>query len=276
MTEDKTPKRRALKAAISIGILGVVVGIVRLNQGLREITTAIVMEPLGFLMERMSEPSNYLHDYLYSLSHLNDLRSENKRLRLEVAELRRELNRYREEALENARLKVLLRVKNSVSGDFLLARVVGYDPAAWRSSITINLGIKDGVQMDDAVLAGGGVVGRILMPTIHYSKVMLLTDRNSHIPAIVQRSRVRGILVGAGGGSCILKYVSKGSDVAVGDRIVTSGLDESLPKGLLLGIVVDIKEDYGIERLFQYIEVKPLVDLDRLEEVMVMVKERTK
>ncbi len=276
MTEDKRPKRRSKKVVLAMMLLGLIVLFARMNDGVREIITGVVMEPVGFLMERMSGPSNYIHAFLYDLSHFNGLRSENKRLRLEVAELRRELNRYREEALENARLKTLLRIKNSVPGDFLLARVVGYDPTAWRSFVTVNRGMKDGVQMDDVVLAGGGVVGRVLMTTIHYSRVMLLTDRNSHIPALVQRSRVRGILVGGGDGICSLEYVAKGADVVVGDRVITSGIDESFPKGLLLGKVVEILSDDGEEGLFQRIKVRPLVDLKRLEEVLVMVRPHTR
>lgn len=227
-------------------------------------------------MERVSGPSRYVYDFLHGLAEYNRLRTENKRLRFEVAQLRRDLNRYREESLENVRLRSLLRMKNAVPGEFIVARVVGYDVSSWRACITVDRGLKDGIRPDSVVLAGGGVAGRILNSTIHYSRVMLVTDRNSRIPVLVQRSRVMGILEGAGHGLCTLSYVEKDADVIQGDKVVTSGMGGYFPKGLLVGTVVKVEENPRDNVMFQSIEVRPIVELKRLEELLIRLdKDRT-
>jgi rod shape-determining protein MreC len=121
-----------------------------------------------------------------------------------------------------------------------------------------------------AVVSAAGVVGRLIGVTSHYAKVLLILDRNSSVDALVQRSRSRGILVGLGDGRCSLRYVQRNDDVQVGDQVITSGMGGVFPKGILLGQVEKVQR--GDAGLFQTVDVTPVVDFSRLEEVLVVLR----
>jgi rod shape-determining protein MreC len=139
-------------------------------------------------------------------------------------------------------------------------------------TILINRGTKDGVSIDCPVVAAEGIAGRVIEVSWNVSKVLLLVDYNSNIDALIQRSRVQGILQGTREGECDLKYVQRSEEVKVGDVVVSSGLAGIFPKGLLLGRVRNVqKEKSG---LFQRIEVSTEVDVTKLEEMLVILKEK--
>ena len=86
-----------------------------------------------------------------------------------------------------------------------------------------------------AVLSPTGVVGRVVIAGPRASRVQLLVDRNAAAGALIERSRAKGVVVGAGDDRLRLEYVSETSDVAVGDTVVTSGIDGIYPKGFVIG-----------------------------------------
>ncbi|OCC15690.1 Rod shape-determining protein MreC [Dissulfuribacter thermophilus] len=274
MTEKKRSLRQFKFVIGAIVLIGIFVILARMNHDFYTLISNLVLEPTGPVKERLNGPSTYLHELFRDLSSFNRLRTENRKLRIEIAELRRQLNMYREASLENVRLKSLLRMKNSIQDDFLVCQVVGYDLTPWISIVTVNRGVNDGVFPDAVVLSGGGVAGRVLNSSLHYSRVMLISDRNSRIPALIQRTRVRGILEGLGEGRCQLSYVEKGADVIVGDKVITSGIGGYFPKGLLLGTVTKVDKDTEHDDLFQLIEVNPTSDLGRLEELLILKRKK--
>ena len=114
-----------------------------------------------------------------------------------------------------------------------------------------------------------GIVGKILEAQKTTAKVLLLIDRNSALDILVQRSRAKGIIEGRTEERCELRFVAKNEDLQNGDIIVTSGLDEIIPKGIVVGAVVNVvKNSPGF---FQLVEIKPAVDFSKLEEVFVVV-----
>ena len=116
-----------------------------------------------------------------------------------------------------------------------------------------------------------GVVGRVVDVAARSAKVLLLTDPNSGIDVMVQRTRARGIVSGSLENGTVLKYIKRTEDVQVGDRLITSGLDGVFLKGLMVGTVTKVrKESLG---LFQVIEVMPAVSLARTEIVLVVSAE---
>lgn len=218
---------------------------------------------------------------LFSMRHMGavwtewlELKEENRRLREETVRLKQELTAYREASIANERYKKLLAIKEGSPAQLVVANVVGADLTAWVWSITIDKGLRDGVAADMPVMAGEGIVGRVIEPAVSYSKVLLLTDTKSAIAALVQRTRVQGILKGLGDGTCKLAYVEKSADVAVGDEIITSGMDKLFPKGFLLGKVSFINKGQETD-LFQEIIVTPVADLKRMEEVAIQVQQRS-
>lgn len=194
--------------------------------------------------------------------------------RKENAELKRQLNeyaqkevRYQEALLLARRLETLLDLKKQLALPITGARVVAYDPSQWSRCVIIDAGKSEGVTVGLPVLSGDGIVGRIVETYPHYAKVMLIVDRNSGADAMVQRTRVRGILQGKGGNRCSLEYVPKNADVEVGDLVLASGLGGIYPAGQVFGRVSHAdKKTHGP---FQEIMVTP-GNLSALEEVLIV------
>jgi rod shape-determining protein MreC len=178
-----------------------------------------------------------------------------------------ELDALAEFELENARLRKLVAFRATVPGDLLAARVVGRDATGRGGTLTIDRGERAGVTKGAAVLAPEGVVGQVFLVSRNAARVLLVSDHNSGVDALVRRSRARGILQGTVDAGCVLKYVNRIEDVQVGDVVITSGLDGIFPKGLPVGEVVSV--DRGGRGLFQHAEIAPRVDFSQLEEVLV-------
>jgi len=132
----------------------------------------------------------------------------------------------------------------------------------------IDKGSSDGVRKGMAVVTPLGVVGQVVGVTPLAAKVLLLTDPNSGIDVLVQRTRSRGIVSGSLDSGIVLKYVKRSEDVQEGDRLMTSGIDGIFPKGMMVGTVIKVrKQNIG---LFQFIEVLPAVQTSRIENVLVV------
>jgi rod shape-determining protein MreC len=194
-------------------------------------------------------------------------RGENVRLRERTRALTQELERLTEVELENARLRRLLDFREALRGELLTARVIGHDATGLARTLTIDRGVDHGVSKGAATLAPEGIVGQVFLASDHAARILLISDHNSGVDALVQRSRARGIVQGTVDGGCVLKYVKRTDDVQVGDLLVTSGIDGIFPKGLPVGRVISV--DKRGQGLFQHAEVQPHVDFDALEEVLV-------
>lgn len=195
-------------------------------------------------------------------------RQDNERLRQQVAVLEQQAARLTELERENQRLSGLLAFRAKIDGVAYSARVIGRDPLPWLRTLTLDRGERDGIRRGMAVLAPQGVVGQITQVSLTASRVLVLTDSNSGIDAVVQRSRARGIVQGGVDAGCSMKYLRRLEDVSVGDRIVTSGLDGIFPKGIVIGSVVEVElRDRG---LLQAAVIQPSAPLDQLEEVLIV------
>lgn len=195
------------------------------------------------------------------------VKQENERLRRRILDLEQDAVRVAEVEQTDKRLQELLSLRSALEGNILVATIIGRDPLPWFSTLTIDKGEADGVHKSAAVLSPFGVVGQTMATGAHSARVLLLTDHNSGIDAVVQRSRARGIVEGALDGGCVMKYLKRDEDVEVGDRIVTSGLDGLFPKGIMIGEVTRVTR--GNRGLLQVADIRPSVPLDRIEEVLV-------
>ncbi len=199
---------------------------------------------------------------------LVDVRAENEILRRRVAELEHQNLRIAEILETDRRLAELLKFRTNFLGDAQAAMVIARDPFPAFGTVTISKGEADGVRKGMAVVSPQGVVGRILTTSAHSARVLLITDHNSGVDALVQRTRARGIVEGSLDGRCSMKYLKREEDVTVGDRIITSGLDGVFPKGLLIGEVTHVTR--GTRGLLQVAEIRPAARLETLEEVLVL------
>ncbi|HUI26000.1 MAG TPA: rod shape-determining protein MreC [Candidatus Kryptonia bacterium] len=196
------------------------------------------------------------------------VRAENETLRRRVAELEQSAGRLVELEETNQRLKELLGFRSTLEGQTQTAQVSGRDPSSLFQSLTIDKGEHEGVRKGFAVLSPFGVVGHVVATSAHAARVLLITDHNSGVDAIVQRSRARGIVAGALADGCVMKYLQRGEDVQVGDRVATSGLDGIFPRGMPIGEVADVSRNH--RGLLQVAEIKPSAPLERIEEVLVV------
>jgi rod shape-determining protein MreC len=195
-------------------------------------------------------------------------RRQNAELQRQLAEYRQREVSFQEAQQALTRLEGLLDLKRQVALPVIGARVIAYDPSLWSRAAIIDQGKAQGVKEGLPILAPQGIVGRVVWVYPQHSKVMLIVDRKSGADAMVQRTRVRGMLKGKGGNRCSLEFVPKSADVQVGDLVLASGLVGLYPKGLVFGKVTAAnKKNPGV---FQEIEVTPNVDLSTLEEVLVV------
>jgi rod shape-determining protein MreC len=178
-------------------------------------------------------------------------------------------NLHKELKLSNNRLRSLLDFQKTITDKVIAAEVIGKDSSPWFNTIMIDKGKDDGVKKGAAVVIPEGIVGQVAEVSTNYSKVLLIIDHNSAVDALVQRTRARGIIKGTSSDRCLFKYVLRKKGVAVGDTVVSSGLDGVFLKGLPVGRVSGvIRPNSGI---FQEVSVTPHVDFEKLEEVLVVL-----
>ncbi len=194
---------------------------------------------------------------------------ENERLNKDMDLLRQKLNKFDEVSLENTRLNELLSFKQKSSYKTIAAKVIGHSADNWSSVIIIDKGESNGLKRGFVVINYLGLVGRISETAKYTSKIILINDPNFGVSAIAQRSRQEGLVTGTLGNRLIMKYLPLDSDIKVSDMIVTSGLTESYPKGLFIGVVIDLGHEFS--GLSRYAIIKTAVNLPSLEEVLIIV-----
>ncbi len=147
-----------------------------------------------------------------------------------------------------------------------VARVIGRTIIPTEHVILLDRGSREGVAREGVLVDVAGVAGRIVEVHPTTSLGSLLTDPDSRIACLVERSREGALLVGTGGLQDRLEYLDLDADIEVGDRVVTAGLGGSFPKGLLLGVVTKVQRDERNARLTAW--VRPAVRVSQLEEVL--------
>ena len=213
--------------------------------------------------------SGLWHNYFY----LRGVRQENRDLKREIERLRIEQVRLNEDAEQARRLQALLGFKEQFISKTLPAQVIGSSGSEQSRSIYIDKGSRDGVRPDMAVITADGIVGKVLRVFRTTSQVLLVNDQTSGVGAILEKSRLQGVLRGTPLGEVVLEKVMSDESVHPGEQVVTSGGDQIFPKGLAVGTVTKVSP--GAE-LFLNIRVKPAADLSRLEEVLVITQQQEK
>ncbi len=224
-----------------------------------------------------------------SISQLVSAREENKILQERITSLLQEKEKLQETISESKRLKRILNYQEETPYELVSARVVGWTPSLFSSALLIDKGINQGFEKDTPVVAwqeggnsqnpgvapmkserlnGMAVVGRISESGPDMSKVLLITDANSELAAMVQRSREKGVIAGTGKRSLLLKYLSPTADLEIGDLIITSGMGRIFPAGLVIGSVEEVLR--GVGGLEKRAWVVPRVNINQLEDVQII------
>jgi len=203
---------------------------------------------------------------------LRGTRDQNRQLQDRVRALEMQLQATQEQIGEAARLREILELRPILPFPTLTAQVIAREGVPWFRNVTIDKGQKDGVVLNAPVLGVGGVMGRVVSVGPTAAKVQLLLDRDCGVGVRIERTRTTAVVAGqvtfadSGTSELVMKYVPVLADVVVGDVVVTSGLDQIYPKGLVVGRVRAVGKGSG---LFKEVAVQPSANFEKIEEVMV-------
>ncbi|MCF7668832.1 MAG: rod shape-determining protein MreC [Verrucomicrobia bacterium] len=201
----------------------------------------------------------------FLISELERLQKENSRLRAQYFQGRTAL-------AENNNLRELLELEKQQPWNLKLAEVVGRDPANWWRTIQIDIGSRDGVRTNYPVLTPGGLVGRISDVGFNRSQVALVGDPQCQVAGMIEETRENGILVPATTDLidhryAIMTFLPGTEALKIGQNVITSGMGNVFPKGIVIGQVVDFQVvDFG---LYAEAKIKLAVNMNRLEKVWV-------
>jgi len=198
---------------------------------------------------------------------LQQVQAENASLKQELQTMQITLQQERAEAQRTDNLRQLLELRDRAHLDTAAAEVIAGAASPDFRTVTIDKGSSEGLSTDMAVISPAGVVGRVILPSRRASKVQLLIDRNAAAGALIERTRVQGVVIGVGDGTLRMQYVPATADVKTGDLVVTSGIDGIYPKGFVIGTVDHTERGVGP---YHEIVVRPAVDFARLEEVLIV------
>ena len=212
------------------------------------------------------------------ITNYQEVKESNQELKDKIEQLNYKLTNLEKVKNENKRLRKILNFKERVPYQVVGASVISHSSDNWSQVVTINRGQKSGVETKMAVVAEEGyLIGIVKRATDYTAQVLLITDQQFVTGGLVSRSSSRdlGVVRGRKGSkNLLMNNLSWDADIVSEDIIVTSGLSGNLPKGLPIGEVISVSPDnYG---LTQEAKVKPFLDLNRLEEVLVITNFTTK
>jgi len=193
--------------------------------------------------------------------------AENLELHHQVLQLTEENLRLRQSQGDLARMRSLLSYSEELPTPTIMAQVVMLDTSSRFKSIIINRGTEAGVEVNDPVVNANGLLGRIVLTTHDMAKVQLITDSNSAVGCLIERTRRQGVVHGDGSSAAQMADIPALADVVVGDVVSTAGIDGIYPKGIPVGRV--IKTAQG-KSLFKAVWLLPAVDFSSIESVIVL------
>jgi rod shape-determining protein MreC len=199
---------------------------------------------------------------------LQNTTRDNEQLRRENDALKLQITQLQSKAAEADRLAGLLNFRKlHMDVPMVGARVIGASAGTATQTIDIDRGERDGIKRNMGVITPDGVVGKVIESYANTAQVLLLTDKDSGVGALLAESRVQSPVGGTGDPLLFMKYVPNDDTVNNGEHVVTSGMDRIFPRDLPVGTIVDIKPGNP----FKQIRVRPAANLERLEEVIVLL-----
>ena len=202
---------------------------------------------------------------------LQNTSRENEQLRKENDALKLQISQLQSKAAEADRLAALLNFRQAQQKVPMLgARVIGTSADTASQTIYLDRGERDGIKRNMGVITPDGVVGKVIESYPDASQVLLLTDKDSGVGAMLVDSRIQSPVGGVGEPLLTMKYVPNDDEVALGARVVTSGMDRIFPRDLPVGTVTQIKAGNP----WKQIRVRPAANLERLEEVIVLLSQQ--
>ena len=232
-----------------------------------------VKDTVGVVERVFQKPANYVAGFFENVEDVKRTYEENKTLKEKLDKYAELSVKVKDLEKDNAKLRETIDKKDSLR-DYkpIQATVIARNPDKWYDLIGIDRGAQQGIQKDMAVMTSKGLVGRVKSVSQFTSTVELLSslNRTNRISAVVEgQERIFGLIEGYDKEKQTLVFTKIPSDVKVekDQTVVTSGLSDIFPKGLVIGKIVDVAPDeYG---LTQTAYVKPAADLNDVDHIMV-------
>ena len=242
--------------------------------------TARALDPVRSAIAAMGQA---ISGMVGAVGEIDRLRSENDRLRSDLAGAQQRIAELSEAANENARLRQLLGLTTELHMDLLPVRVISRDPSNFTWELGIDAGANDGLRVGMPVVGSangaGGLAGTVVTASSDTATVRLVVDTRSSVVALDQQSRALGLVSGQLGGQLVMVQVPVTEHLGVGDSVVTAGITfavpgggvarSSYPKGLLLGRIQAIEQDSNA--LTQTAFVSPAIDFGSLDRLLVVL-----
>lgn len=259
-----------LIAVIIVSLAAIVITVDRQKPTLIETGLGYVLTPIqGFI----GNVTDAIGERIRFVSNINEIENENKLLKQQIADTESEVARLKLVEIENEKLTRLLEVDSKYpSHEKIGADIIAKDYGNWYDNFIINKGSAHGLDKNMAVLADGGLVGRITEAGYNYSKVVTLIDDVNAISAKSVRTDDVGFVRGdmTDKEVCRMEYIDTDAEIVRGDEIVTSHLSEIYPPGITLGYVKEVHTDTNT--LTKYAIIEPTVDFKHLETVLIITK----
>ncbi len=213
------------------------------------------------------------------IGEIDRLRGENDDLRRRLAGAEQRLAELEEAAAENAELRELLGLTESLEMDLLPVRILSRDPSNFTWEFGVDAGTDDGLAVGMPVVGSaqgaGALAGTVVAVGSDSATVRMIVDPRSSVVALDQQSRALGLIQGQPGGQLVMVQVDVTDRLAVGDTVITAGLvlgddvaRSDYPRGLLIGHVADVEPDPNA--LTQTGFVRPALDFGRLDRLLVV------
>jgi len=252
-------------------VLGLAVQVKRSTDGestrLIRVWAVTTVTPLEKGIVRLQAGGNRIwSNYLY----LRGVRQENRALQQQIQQLQLEQVRLRQDAEQAKRLQALLGFKEQFIAKTAAAQVIGSSGSEQSRIVYLDKGTNQGIAADMAVISSDGVVGKVIRVFANTSQVLLINDQSSGVGAILEQSRLQGILKGKASGELVLDKIMSDEEVKPGEKVLTSGGDQIFPKGLPIGSVTRVSTGGQ----FLQVTLQPSASLNHLEEVLVITEKQ--
>lgn len=258
------------KAAVLlvIGIFSLVI----INLGIDKPISTLNAFLFSPVLKLSNQISTGFSSFNQALLNLGSLRKENIQLQQENEKLIAENTKLKELEIENQLLREQLDLKQEKAFNLIPAEIIGKEPTNFIQQLIIDKGSNNHIAKGQPVVSSTGLlVGQIIDVTPSTARVLIITDKDSTIPAMVQSSRTDCVVKGQGlGYGLVMEYIPQDEIIKKNDVVITSGLGEIFPKGLFIGVVNSIEGDPS--DVFQKAVIRPLVNFNQLEMVGVIAE----
>ncbi len=252
-----------------LALLSVIIMVVDHRGGYLETASGwlrMATQPFYAVVDAPSQAWNWLTN---SFADRGDLRRDNQRLNEQLRTARVKLLRFDALIEENQRLRAIREASQGISERTLIAEIIKVDVDPFRHRVRIDKGSEDGVFKDQPVLDAFGIVGQVTRVDRYGAEIILISDAAHAVPVQINRNGIRSIAVGLGDvGKMSLPYLTVEADAKVGDLLVSSGLDGIFPSGYPVARITKVERDPA--ETFAVVEAKPLAQLDRIREVLLL------